>query len=223
MLKLRVHIDCVHPDKLLTFLQTVANRCEKFIVYRHPKEEAEREHIHALLYNTILIPKTLRDWCCNKLELQKGNENYSVGETYKVGKQQVKMTELNYVRYIAYMSKGKYDPMYNKGFSETEIDAIRDSYRPETTNVDTNKSGETIEKRNKLTQYQIGREAINRYLIQYGEIEVDYRLMGYIIINLLHENHSLAHYTIVSNIIQDIQAELQEDRFMDAVMARIKI
>lgn len=219
-LKLRAHIDCVQPDEVISFMQSVADKCDKFIVYRHPKEEAEREHIHALLYATTLSCKVLRDWCHTKLKLEKSNANYSVGETY--GKN-IKISELTYPPYISYMSKGKYEPIYSKGFPDEEIDAFRQSYRCESTIVNTNRPIEQVEKKSKLTQYQIAKEASIRYLETYGEAELDYRRLAEIITKLLHENRSLAHYHIVANIIQDVQSEYEPDKFWQAVQRRIYI
>lgn len=220
-LKLRAHIDCVQPDEVVAFMQNVADKCDKFIVYRHPKEDAEREHIHALLCATTLSCKVLRDWCHTKLKLEKSNANYSVGETFGAAK--TKMSELNYNAYISYMSKGKYEPIFCKGFTDEEIDVLRQAYRCESTVVNTNRIVEPVEKRSKLTQYQIAKEATARYLEAYGEAEIDYRRLAEIITKILHENRSLAHYNIVSNIIQDVQAEYDPDKFWQAVQRRIFI
>lgn len=220
-LKLRAHIHCVEPDELRIFMQSVAEVCEKFIVYRHPKEETERDHIHALLYKTTLSEKVARDWCHIKLKLEKSNKNYSVGTTY--GKKKVKISEHNYKPYISYMSKGQWEPLYNKGFPDDEIDGLRRAFSPESTVVNLSQPIEKIEKRVKLTQFQIAREALILYEATYGDEDTDYYKLGKIVVQVLRKNGSLAHYTVVANIMQDIQSERFPDTFMTAVLARIKI
>lgn len=219
-LKFRCHIDCVQPGELLSFLQSVDEKCEKLIVYRHPKEESEREHIHGLCYNTTLSEKVFREWCNRKLKLEKSNKSYSVGTTF--GKN-IKISEITYSTYITYMSKGKYDPLYVKGFPAEDIDELKQQWN------DPKPKNEVvypkIERKQKMTQWSVGQEAEVRYLEIPGydeRDEVDWKHMVQLVIDVLNENKILAHEFTVAHIVQDIQSRLAPEKFVNRIYQKIK-
>lgn len=220
-LKFRCHIDCVPPQDLLSFLQSVADKCEKLIVYRHPKEEAEREHIHGLCYNTTLSEKVFREWCNRKLKLEKSNKSYSVGTTF--GKN-IKISDLTYITYITYMSKGKHDPLYVKGFPDEDIAELKHQWN------DPKPKNEvvypTVERKQKMTQWAVGHEAEARYLEIPGydeRDEVDWKHMIQLVIDVLNENKILAHEFTVMHIVQDIQSRLSPEKFVNRIFQKIKL
>lgn len=222
-LKFRCHIDCVQPQELLVFIESVAERCERLIVYRHPKEEAERDHIHGLCYNTTLSEKVFREWCNRKLKLEKSNKSYSVGSTF--GKN-VKISDLTYTQYITYMSKGKYDPLYNKGFADEDIVELKRQWKEPKAQTEIVYQVEKITPQKKLTQYEVGKEAEIRYMEIPGYDErddVDWKHMIRLVIDVLHENRIVAHEFTVAHIVQDIQARLSPEQYVNRIYQKIKI
>lgn len=220
-LKFRCHIDSVPPSELLTFITSVADKSEKLIIYRHPKEEAERDHIHGLCVNTTLSEKVFREWCNRKLKLEKSNKSYSVGTTF--GKN-IKISDLTYTTYITYMSKGKYDPLFNKGFSDEDINELKHQWK-EPKEKNTVIQPEPIALKKKKTQYEIGQEAEIRYLEIPGYDErddVDWKHMIALVIQVLHENRIVAHEFTVAHIVQDIQARLSPDQYINRIYHKIK-
>lgn len=208
MYKLRAHIDNVSHDKLLQFIQTLDKKCDKLVVYRHPKEEAEREHIHALLVGCNLSEKQVRERCSIDLSLEKSNKNYSVGSTYA---KNIKISELTYPTYISYMSKGIHEPLYNKGFDEKLLEEYRIMFK-QPTKVETVYQIEKITPVKKLTQFEISNQAQIRYLEIYkDDIEINWFQMYNIVKGICKDNRVCSHDNTVAYILQDIQSRLDPE------------
>jgi len=95
-----------------------ALRCTRVIVYEHEGEVTEKAHIHLLLQNTSVDKKQLRNIASATGIPVKGNEYMSFKEWDGSSV------------YITYMTKGIYDPAYNKGFEEAMIEASKASWVP---------------------------------------------------------------------------------------------
>jgi hypothetical protein len=89
-----------------------ALRSNQVVVYEHPEEG--NVHCHALLVGVYDTTNTLRN------DLKKHNVPLK-----GAGQLSFKTAEDDYQRYITYMSKGKYDPKYNKGFQMRNYSILR--------------------------------------------------------------------------------------------------
>lgn len=217
MYKLRAHVDNVSQEVLTQFMSKLAEKCEKFIAYRHPKEEAEREHIHALLVGCTITEHQVRERCNKDLQLEKSNKNYSVGSTY--GKQ-VKITELTYPTYISYMSKGKYIPIHVKGFTDDEVISYSKAFK--STKAEPVKYQiEKITPVKKLTQFEISKEAEIRYLLKYDTDDINWFEMYNIVKEVCKDNRVCSHDNTVAYILQDIQSRLKPEEQWKRIRNRI--
>lgn len=95
-------------ESLRQVISDWALRSNQVVVYEHPEEG--NVHCHALLVGVYDTTNTLRN------DLKKHNVPLK-----GAGQLSFKTAEDEYQRYITYMSKGKYDPKYNKGFSDEEF------------------------------------------------------------------------------------------------------
>jgi len=99
-----------------------AARCERMLCYEHP-EDPNNLHCHFLLVGVYESTDTLkRDFRAHGLDL-KGPGQVSFKTTYKLKacNTKVDITPQTWGKYITYMSKGIYDPKYNKGFDAPYI------------------------------------------------------------------------------------------------------
>lgn len=218
MYKLRAHIDTISPDKLIQFIDNLSEKCQKLIVYRHPKEEAEREHIHALMVGCSITEKTIRERINKELQLAKSNKNYSVGSTYG---NNVKITELTYPTYISYMSKGLYSPEYNKGFETDYVENLKQSYKPFTKEEPVKYQIEKITPVKKKTQFEISYESEIRYLQQYQNEDINWYDMYYIVKEVCKENKTRSDDNTIAYIIQDIQSRLAPEKQWNRIRNRV--
>lgn len=109
------------------FLQRIigawALKCDKLIVYEHEGEKTEKIHVHILMYGMVdtwdnfkkIAKKLLPDG-----EEFKGNEDWSIKKKYEYRPQDT----------IKYMSKGTLEPVYNKGYTQEEVDAAKAAWLP---------------------------------------------------------------------------------------------
>ena len=107
---LRIH----HPyEDAKRIFAAFALRCDKLVVYEHPADgKTKRIHCHALLTGTNVDKKQLRNVAEGTHSVDvKGNGNMAFSED-----------EWDQdMHFVTYMSKGKWDPKYYKGFSEEDI------------------------------------------------------------------------------------------------------
>lgn len=213
----------------MDYIEDITQHCEKAVWYFHPggKKNPDRPHLHALLFNCTLTDDALRDGSKSKKEGRrigykeqfglKNRTEHGISNKFDNGKI---MNEFSYPKYISYMSKGIYDPVLNKGFTQMEIDLYKGSW------VEPKNETEDIIRREvtkpKMTQWRMGQEAEIRYLEKYGDAEVDYMNMSEIIVELCYENKTLAHDNRVVQIIQDIQARAEPAKFFNRIRKRIE-
>jgi len=93
-----------------------AMRCDSMLVYEHSQATGTargQTHIHIILVNTSVDKKQLRNLAATTNVPTKGNENMSF-KAYDGGNKP-----------ITYMSKGKIDPMYNKGYDSSAVESAK--------------------------------------------------------------------------------------------------
>lgn len=201
--------------------ERIAKVCNRAIFYHHPggKLDADRPHIHGLIYNCATTDKTIREWLRTTFDLKINAGEYAVSREYTYNGKKTKMSDLLYPRYLTYMTKGQYDPVFKKDFSSEECALAKSLW------VEQSKVPIIIEPKEKvikkLTQWQLARESEIQYLIQYpDEIIENYSVkkMAQIVITLCQQNKILTHKILVRNILQDIQAVVHPHTFIDQVV-----
>lgn len=102
----------------------MAELSDKSVWYEHPTDDfVSRTHVHGLLLSSSIKTDTVKNWIKKELgvtEFNKSDWAFSNSFALKTGGK-ILITLDNYTKYITYMSKGIYDPKYNKGFSEDFI------------------------------------------------------------------------------------------------------
>lgn len=106
-------------EKVLEYLESLS---EKLIIYQHEADDdVNRTHIHGLIMDCSRSDDTLR----NNLFKVNYTKNYELKSTYKTKTGTYPVDD----KYITYMSKGKLDPSYSKGYTEDEIAAYKAQWK----------------------------------------------------------------------------------------------
>lgn len=104
----------------------LATRCDKMLAYEHIGTATEKVHIHLILVGVRCDEDTLKNVCKrNGLATLKGNGDWS----FKTKDKKYGDVE-DSPRYITYMTKGKYDPKYNKGYTPEELEEAKQLWVP---------------------------------------------------------------------------------------------
>lgn len=98
-------------------IDRMSEKSKLLVVYAH-NEECERPHIHFLI-DTDVSTDTIKNWIKKCLNVTTFNKmDWSFKSTYG---DDVPVDN----GYVTYMSKGKYDPLYVKGFTDSEIKELK--------------------------------------------------------------------------------------------------
>jgi len=115
-------------ETLKTTIGDWALRCEKVLCYEHV-EKRENIHCHLLLEGVYDSIDTLKRLMRTHGVDLKGAGQLSFKTKFKLSDgSSHTITDENKGRYITYMSKGKYDPMYNKGYEPSYILACKQAW-----------------------------------------------------------------------------------------------
>jgi len=101
--------------ELTDFCERLKPVCERVVIYEH---EASRTHIHGLLENCKVSTDTLKNWVKKSLNVTvypKSDWSFTVAQDSK---------------FITYMSKGLLQPKVVQGYTENEIEALRNQWVP---------------------------------------------------------------------------------------------
>lgn len=168
---IRIHAPSEQIKKSLGLWSSV---CEKILAYEHDSQN--RVHTHLLVLGCQRTSENLKDMCRSVGLSLKGNGEWSFknGYTDKASKKKVELTEHTMDRYVVYMSKGKYDPYYNKGFDPEYVNRMR----AEWVAPDPNKSRDSVIYDDfakvmgvqELTWDQVARMARNYSINRHGKI-----------------------------------------------------
>lgn len=100
-------------SRLAAWVSRVAMASEKVIFYEHAGDP-NNVHVHGLIVGFRKDKTTLKNWCKEALGMTPARTQWSFPERTKEGEP---LTD----GFISYMSKGKYDPSYSKGYTADEI------------------------------------------------------------------------------------------------------
>lgn len=109
-------------SQLLSYIPRIALVCEKMVVYEH-NENVSRVHIHAHIWGCSQTDDTLKNWLSQTLGVKVNKSDISFKQQYKPkgSTQSMPIDDGN----ISYMSKGKYNPVYVKGYTNEEIEELK--------------------------------------------------------------------------------------------------
>lgn len=213
----KIRFDIINDTDYLPYLQEISTLCNRAIFYYHPggKTDGKEPHIHGLLVDYSKTDDTLRKYTKQRFNLT-GVTSCSISNTFSRG---TKMSSLTYPKYITYMSKGIYNPVYSKGFEPEEFEMAKmcwsEPKKDDSKAVIVIEPKEKVQK--KLTQFQCAKEVEIRYIMEYQDEEFRIDPLIEITSKVLNENGTLAHYRVVANIIQDIQSRRNKNAFESAV------
>lgn len=118
-----VRLRCPYETLRSTIGNSWSMLAKHIVAYEHPEEG--NIHCHLLLTNVYTSTQHLKDemWACG-VPCRKAELSFKT--TFKVDKKTViDISEETWPKYIAYMSKGKYEPKYTQGFSDETIQSYR--------------------------------------------------------------------------------------------------
>lgn len=203
------------------FLLELSKGASRYAWYYHPNgRKGKGPHIHGWLYDWPKTAETLRNAGKAFFGLTQKHQ-FGISNKYDKGKV---MSDDSYLKYIQYMTKGKFEPLCYNGIDKEILDArkqIANETYPE--QVDNENEVITRTKTSRITQYQIARIAQSQFMEEYPE---DYiRDNGYnanklvnVVIDVLKNNHKLAHKMQVRNIVQDIQADIDRTKYVSDIV-----
>lgn len=137
----------------------------KSVWYYHPDSKRGKDpHIHGLVFNHSQTAETVRNKIKKRFSLVKQG-SFSISNQYTKGV--VMSEETNLPKYITYMSKGKYDPIYNNMYEDEYLRMLKCEWKEPTTvhisgDLQIITTGEVQTKR--ITMYELSREAEDMYL-----------------------------------------------------------
>lgn len=100
-----------------------ALQADKVLMYEHPEDG--NIHCHFLLEGVYCTVETLKN-AYKSLGIQlRGPGQVSFKTSYKAGPTTIDISEQTKGRYITYMTKGKYDPSYNKGYDPEYLEVCK--------------------------------------------------------------------------------------------------
>lgn len=185
------------------FIDRISQDTSISIWYEHPNgKRGKGPHIHGLIKDYKKSDDTFRNYLKKEFNI-KGSQ-LGVSNTFAKG---VKMSELTVAGYLSYMSKGKYDPVFNKGYDHAFIDKCKSEW------VDNDKTNLVQEvtiitkTKERLTEFDLQMEAED---LLWGDNEHDKSVSKSeiydAVVNILRKHKRLAHYRRVANLCQAIFA-----------------
>ena len=93
-------------------------QCEKLLVYQHTGSQTELVHCHALIVNLRVTKERLKQLSVVPGRPLNGNQDWS----FKTAKETTD-------KYVTYMSKGQYDPLYVMGFELDYLNRMKAEWK----------------------------------------------------------------------------------------------
>lgn len=192
----------------LEFIKTVSNEVEKCIWYFHPiGKKSEKPHIHGLIINYPKIDDTMRNMIKNEFDLDGRKQEFSVSNKYD----KIVMTNETYPGYITYMTKGKFEPVFSKGFDKEEIEKLKNEwidYEHKTVmNIEVHKTVKL-----KITRFALAQQVLAEYtesgIPEEWDREEDKNLLKKCV-NICNLNSVLPHYRAVAEIAQAVKLNME--------------
>lgn len=111
-------------DVLRQIISDWACKVDKIIVYEHPADgKVKKAHVHILMCGMSVTWDAMKKAAIKNHQIAKefaGNGDWSKKKDY----------EYRPLDTIKYMSKGQYDPVYNKGYTDEEVATAKAAWVP---------------------------------------------------------------------------------------------
>lgn len=191
---------------------------EKQIWYFHPYgNKGKGPHVHALVAGGTVIDDSIRNAIKKFIpRLKEIKQSFAVSNTFERG---TKMNEDNIGKYVTYMSKGKYDPVYNDGFESDWVDVKKHEWKePTSLRVgDLTIIANEVRTKPRMTQVACARLAYERYQQTYADADVNVRKLIRIVADVCKEHNFSRSYRNVQAIVQDVMCDLSYQRWENKI------
>ena len=221
--KVYYELNGVDTQCAVDFCKKLSTEAEKAIFYLHPIKDStgkELPHIHGLILNWAKSDDTLRSHIKKAFNV-KGTQ-LAVSNTFERG---TKMAEEHINKYITYMSKGKFDPLYNKEFADNWIGERKREWKAPTTvriSGDLTIIANEVVKKKPLTQFAIARE-LEVWILE--QVANDNHPSHSNIIKqartILHSHNRLADDNMLVKICQDAMWPTDEKSRLSKIISRL--
>lgn len=213
----------------------LADESVNVLWYYHPfGKKGKGPHFHALVQDGTRTDETYRDRLKEAFGVS-GAGTFGVSNTYKRG---TKMSELTVEEYVKYMTKGEYEPFFNKGFDKEWIQKCKDMWKPENKNI----LGDVVVnimgsgRANRITQVSIAKMALEKYFADvnsdnakefFDEDEfcanarIKKKKITNIVLDLLKEYNMSRNYRQVANIVQDCWYEVEPKAYLAKIYSMV--
>lgn len=213
----------INQDDTVELCKRFSTEAESALFYLHPIKDStgkELPHIHGLIYNWSKSDDTFRNQI-KKAHNVKGTQ-LAVSNTYERG---TKMNVEHIGKYITYMSKGKFEPLYNKAFDDEMIVKLKSEWKSPTTvrisgDLTVITHGEVNKKA--ITQYALARE-LEVWIIE--EMANDNTPSHANVIRkaraILHSYRKVADDYMLIKICQDAMWPMSESTRIQKIISRL--
>jgi len=220
--KVYFELNGVDTASATEFCKRISVEAEKAVFYLHPikdKTGQELPHIHGLVFNWPRHPDTYRSEIKKTFSV-KGSQ-LGVSNTYERG---TKMSETTIDTYVNYMTKGKFEPLYFKGFTFEYCEQRKREWKaPLTVRISGDLTVITgAVKRKEITQYTMARELSVWILEQKAaNVIVNKNDIVHKCVSILTGHGKSRHYRNVANICQDAMWDWQPDYNLQKILSML--
>lgn len=187
------------------FLLELSKGASRYAWYYHPNgRKGKGPHIHGWLYDWPKTAETLRNAGKAFFGLTQKHQ-FGISNKYDKGKV---MSDDSYLKYIQYMTKGKFEPLCYNGIDKEILDA-----RKQIANETYPESADNANEDNVVVRTKVDRKTEYDYQVEAEELlwneetghdNVSKDDILDAVIRVLHKHKRLAHYRRVANICQAI-------------------
>jgi len=209
-------------DDAVELCKRLSEKAESSLFYLHPTKDKtgqELPHVHGYVYNWSKSDDTFRSEIKKTLGVK--GAQLGVSNTYERG---TKMTVEHIDKYVSYMSKGKYDPLYSKGVDADYTLRCKSEWKaPLTVRISGDLTVITgAVKRKEITQASMARELSIWILEQKSaNVSVSKNHIMDKCESILNGHGKSRHWRNVANICQDAMWDWDRDYCRQKIMSML--
>ena len=191
---------------------------EQSVWYEHPADEdVSRTHVHGLLLCSSIKTDTVKNWIKKELAVTEFSKyDWAFATSFKTkDKRDIKITKDNYERYVTYMTKGRFEPVFYKAFTKESIEdckALWVDYKAPTV---IHHGEATHEKTRRTTTFDMEEEVLNEYMFTYPEefknkiikLQPLYKMVK----DVLKRNRKGRYNLNITRMVESLVSEINED------------
>lgn len=191
-------------DKFSPVVSLVSEKCERMIIYEHD-DNPDNIHIHFYLQACEVSTDTLKNYC-KRFGINGGNKG--AGWSFKLSRD---------TGCINYMTKGKYDPKFVKGFTDDEVTEFKNKWEirePIKVNGKVQSKLTFIVKETPIQAKKRKNDLIEEMIRILPEIHND-KIIIKTIINVLNDNQTIFSRYTIRDYFDTIQGRVNYKGFVD--------